>query len=198
MESVQIEYFGHACFRLSFAGQRIVLDPYADGSVEGYAPLRLDAEFVYCSHGHGDHSAVGNVSVSGRMAPAFGLTELESDHDDAGGTKRGKSMIRIFDFDGLRVAHLGDLGRALNETEAAALSGVDCLLVPVGGFYTIDAATAAALAAQVAPRTVIPMHYRTAEAGLPVIASLDEAMETLEKTGLNIIALPFGGSAQLN
>ena len=198
MESVQIEYFGHACFRLSFAGQRIVLDPYADGSVAGYAPLRLDADFVYCSHGHGDHSAVGNVSVSGRMAPAFGLTELESDHDDAGGTKRGKSMIRIFDFDGLRVAHLGDLGRVLNAEEAAALRGVDCLLLPVGGFYTIDAPTAATVAVQVTPRTVIPMHYRTAEAGLSVIASLGEAMAELEKTGLSITVLSYGESTELN
>ena len=46
MDSVKIEYFGHSCFRLSYAGQRIVLDPYADGSVPGLAPLRVEAEFV--------------------------------------------------------------------------------------------------------------------------------------------------------
>ena len=42
MKSVKIEYFGHSCFRLSCGGQRIVLDPYADGSVAGLKNLRLD------------------------------------------------------------------------------------------------------------------------------------------------------------
>lgn len=197
MKSVLIEYFGHACFRISCAGQRIVLDPYADGSVAGYGPLRLDAEFVYCSHGHGDHSAAGNVAVAKRCAPLFGLTELESDHDDAGGTQRGKSIIRIFDFDGVRIAHLGDLGRTLNDAEQKALSGVDCLLLPVGGFFTIDAKTAATVAKQAGARMVIPMHYRTSEAGLPMLGSLEEAVTELENAGLRITVLPFGGSTTI-
>ena len=116
-EQVKIEYFGHSCFRLSGLGQRVVLDPYADGSVPGCPDLRLDAEFVYCSHAHRDHNASECVRICGGGAPKFALTELETDHDDAGGSKRGKNTIRIFDFDGIRVAVFGDLGRALTARE---------------------------------------------------------------------------------
>ena len=63
MEPLQVEYFGHSCSRLTWAGQRIVLDPYADGSVPGCPPLRLEAEFVFCSHGHGDHDAAQCVQL---------------------------------------------------------------------------------------------------------------------------------------
>ena len=46
MPNLTVEYLGHACFRLTYGDQRIVLDPYADGSVPGYPPLRTEAEFV--------------------------------------------------------------------------------------------------------------------------------------------------------
>jgi L-ascorbate metabolism protein UlaG (beta-lactamase superfamily) len=195
MEPVKIEYFGHACFRLSQAGRRIVLDPYADGSVAGCPPLRLEAEAVYCSHDHGDHNAVQCVTLTGQPAPKCAVTELETDHDDAGGKLRGKNIIRIFDFDGLRIAHFGDLGRLLTAEEIAQLRDLDCALIPVGGYYTIDAATAAEVAASVAPRLIIPMHYRTEQSGLPVIAFLEDALPSL--AGLNLHVLPYGGSLAL-
>ena len=192
MNQVQIEYFGHACFRLTGLGQRIVLDPYEDGSVPGCPDLRLEAEYVYCSHGHHDHNAVQCVKLADGGAPKFTLTELETDHDDAGGAKRGKNTIRVFDFDGIRVAHFGDLGRPLTAAEADALRGLDCAMLPVGGFFTIDARQAAAIAADIRPRMVIPMHYRTATAGYDVIASIDDALPAFEGKA-RVIPMPYGG-----
>ena len=194
LETVKVEYFGHACFRLSWGGQRIVLDPYADGSVPGYGKLRLDADFVYCSHGHGDHNAVEAVKLSGAAEPKFGLTELLTDHDDAGGSKRGKSMIRVFDFGGVRVAHFGDLGRELTEKEYAALDKLDCALIPVGGFFTIDAETAASITAKLRPRLTIPMHYRTEKTGYEVLADIDDALLAFDEEQ-NVIPLTYGGYA---
>ena len=46
------------------------------------------------------------------------------------------------------------------------LKGLDVALIPVGGFFTIDAAQAAELVAEINPRIVIPMHYSNAEQGL--------------------------------
>ncbi len=194
MEQVKIEYFGHSCFRLIGCGQRVVLDPYADGSVPGCPKLRLDAEFVYCSHQHHDHNAVECVRLRDGGAPKFRVTELETDHDDAGGKKRGKNVVRIFDFDGVRIAHFGDLGRALTRAETAALQGLDCALLPVGGFFTIDAAQAAAIAAAIRPRMVIPMHYRTETAGYDVIADIDDALPEFDEA-LNVVTLTYGGFA---
>ena len=180
MESVKIEYLGHSCFRLSYAGQRIVLDPYADGSVPGLPPLRVDAEFVYCSHGHHDHGAVECVKLTKPgCAPSFSVTEVPSDHDHHGGTRRGKNIIRVFAFGGLRVAHMGDIGRGLTDTEIGTLRGVDMLLIPVGGHYTINAAEAKEMIAAVSPRVTVLMHFRDDASGYGVLAHIDEILKTL-------------------
>ena len=194
MEPIKIEYFGHSCFRLSYLGQRIVLDPYADGCVPGCPPLRLDAEFVYCSHQHHDHNAVECVKLQNGGAPKFSVTELETDHDDAGGSKRGKNTIRVFDFGGVRVAHFGDLGRELTPAETPALKDLDCALIPVGGHFTIAAQQAAAIAAAIRPRMVIPMHYRTDTTGFDIIADIDDALPAFDDA-LNVVTLTYGGFA---
>ena len=196
MEAVKIEYLGHACFRLSYAGQRIVLDPYADGQIPGCPNLRTEAEFVYCSHQHDDHNAVETVRLHDGGAPRFTVTELETDHDDAGGSLRGRNTVRVFDFDGIRVAHFGDLGRMLTEAEFEALQGLDCALLPVGGFYTIDAATAAKIAQRLQPRLIIPMHYRTETSGFDVLADIDSAMHEFDQT-MPVVTLTYGGYAMV-
>lgn len=194
MGQVKIEYLGHSCFRLTYGGQRIVLDPYAPGMIPGLPELKTEAEFVYCSHAHGDHDAVTQVKLADGDAPKFTVTELLTDHDDAGGSKRGKNIIRIFDFGGIRVAHFGDLGRNLTEDEFRALGGLNCALIPVGGFFTIDADTAAAIAKRLHPTTVIPMHYRTERSGFEVLADIDDAMLAFDDD-LNIVTLTYGGYA---
>lgn len=179
MASITVEYFGHSCFRLRCGEQRIVLDPYADGSVPGLPPLDLEAEFVYCSHGHGDHSAADRVKLLPHGEPEFTVTELETDHDDAGGSLRGKNTVRVFSFGGLRVAHLGDLGRSLTGPEAEALRGLDLVLIPVGGHFTIDAQTAKEILDTLNPRAAVLMHYRSSVGGYEVIAHIDDILKVL-------------------
>ena len=196
MNPVRIEYFGHACFRISCGGQRIVLDPYSDGSVPGLKKLRLDAEFVYCSHEHGDHNSVSCVRISDGGKPQFRMKELLTDHDDACGSKRGKNVIRIFDFYGIRVAHFGDLGRALTKDEISALRGLDCIMIPVGGYYTIDADMASRIVRELQPRLAIPMHYRTEHSGYEVLADVDDAMGKFDEDA-DVITLTVGGYAEI-
>ena len=174
MDQVRITYLGHACFDLAYNGQSLIVDPYADGMVPGLGSVHAKAQAVYCSHEHGDHNNRAAVVLEEKASPMWTVQELDVPHDDQDGALRGRNIIRIFTFGSLRVAHLGDLGRLLTEEEAAMLSGVDCLLMPVGGFYTIDAKTAAAVAEQVKPRVVIPMHYRTEKSGFDKIAKLDD------------------------
>ena len=174
MDNVLIEYLGHSCFCLTYEGERVVLDPYSDGSVPGLSNLRLQAEYVYCSHYHGDHGFEDGVKVSFAGLPPFTVEELETDHDDVGGAKRGKNMVRIFRFGALRVAHLGDLGRMPTEAEAQRLQALDCLMIPVGGYYTIDAAQAKAIVDLLQPVVTIPMHYRSADQGFDVLSPLED------------------------
>ena len=95
-------------------------------------------------------------------------------HDEVQGAKRGPNTMRIFSAEGLRVAHLGDLGCGLTPEQAEALSGLDALLIPVGGFYTIDAGQAKAVVDQLKPRVVVPMHYRGKDFGYEVIGSVED------------------------
>lgn len=178
-DSVRVEYLGHSCFRLTHAGARIVLDPYADGYVPGLPPLRTEAEFVYCSHEHDDHNAVDNVTLLPHGAPQFSVEELTIDHDEAGGSLRGKSVIRIFTFGTLRVAHMGDLGRLLTAEEQAALQHLDMVLMPVGGFYTVDAATARQVLDMLDARVTVLMHFRSDASGFAEIAHIDDALHDI-------------------
>ena len=171
---IQIIWHGHACFSVRCRDYTVVLDPYEDGSIPGLPPLRLEADMVLCSHGHHDHNAVSCVTLRQGRACPFTVTELPTFHDDQGGALRGRNTIRILEADGLRVAHFGDLGCALTPEQEKALQNLDAALIPVGGFFTIGPAEAAALAARLRPRVLIPMHYKLGKTGLPMIAELDD------------------------
>ena len=164
---------GHSCFTLATEAGTLVIDPYEDGSVPGLSPLHLEADAVYCSHEHRDHGNRAAVALSGKPC-AVEVEELATWHDEVQGAKRGPNTMRIFSAEGLRVAHLGDLGCGLTPEQAEALSGLDALLIPVGGFYTIDAGQAKAVVDQLKPRGVVPMHYRGKDFGYEVIGSVED------------------------
>ena len=169
---MKLKWLGHSCFLIQAEGYSALFDPYQDGSVPGLEPMRATADAVYCSHGHADHNARELVSLTGRAFPLT-VETLPSYHDDKQGALRGPNVIHILHGEGMRAAHLGDLGHMPDETVLAALRGVDVLLLPVGGYFTIDAPTAKALADAVGARVVIPMHYRLGSMGYDVIGTVD-------------------------
>lgn len=174
MKKVTIQWLGHSCFKLTWDDWSAVLDPYQDGSVPGLDNLQVSAIDVFCSHGHYDHGAAEVVKQIKMAAPAPKITRVNSFHDNENGAKRGENIIRVFDFDGFKVAHFGDLGHILNDEQISRIGNVDVALLPVGGFYTIDAPTAKKVAQQVKAKVIIPMHYRTDKFGFDVISTLDE------------------------
>lgn len=174
MKKVTIQWLGHSCFKLTWDDWSAVLDPYQDGSVPGLDNLQVSAIDVFCSHGHYDHGAAEVVKQIKMAAPAPKITRVNSFHDNENGAKRGENIIRVFDFDGFKVAHFGDLGHILNGEQISRIGDVDVALLPVGGFYTIDAPTAKKVAQQVKAKVIIPMHYRTDKFGFDVISTLDE------------------------
>lgn len=174
MKKVTIQWLGHSCFKLTWDDWSAVVDPYEDGSVPGLDNLQVSAIDVFCSHGHHDHGAAQVVKQIKMAAPAPKITQVNSFHDSENGTKRGENIIRVFDFDGFKVAHFGDLGHVLSDEQVGRIGDVDVALLPVGGFYTIDAPTAKEVARQVRAKVIIPMHYRTDKFGFDVIGTLDE------------------------
>ncbi len=164
-----IEHIGHAEFLIETgSGFRIVIDPYDRSCGYPVRPIRADAALV--SHHHHDHDAVELLEGNPRVIDAAGEYTLESglqvtavlgDHDDARGEKRGKTLHFLIETEGLRVVHLGDLGCALPPEHAKTLRRPDVLMIPVGGYYTIDAKAARETAEELEAGTILPMHYKT-------------------------------------
>ncbi|MGM9618964.1 MAG: MBL fold metallo-hydrolase [Oscillospiraceae bacterium] len=168
-----VTWLGHACFALESGGYRIITDPYED--VPGYPALRAEVHALFCSHEHFDHACRAAVTLLPAPGPCpFTVTEIPSFHDEVQGAKRGTNTIRIFESEGLRVAHLGDLGHPLSEAQLAPLRGVDVLLLPVGGVYTIDPAEAKRTADAIGPGIIVPMHYRRGKLGFENIAAVED------------------------
>ena len=163
---MKITWLGHSCFCLESGGYRIVVDPYR---MDSYPPLQTCANAVYCSHGHYDHNYTEAVTMLEEKPSPFTVEEIQTFHDDQGGALRGGNTMRAFCAEGLRVVHCGDLGHWPDEEQRAFLMGSDVLMLPVGGYYTIEAEK---IVDAVCPRTVLPMHYRFGEHGMDVLSEV--------------------------
>lgn len=160
---MRITWIGHSCFRIEENGYSIVIDPYEDGSVDGLGNVREEASAVLCTHEHGDHNFRQGVTVIPSGASPFSIETVDTFHDDARGAKRGLDRIYIISDGQTRVAHLGDLG--CHPDDCSRLQDLDVMLIPVGGFFTIDGIKAAEIVKELRPRIAIPMHYRSEEKG---------------------------------
>lgn len=173
---MKLTYFGHATFLLESDGTSILIDPF-DAKV-GYPLPDVSPSAVTVSHEHSDHNHVGAAKgnpkvIRGLVAAGkdwadvkeqvgpFRLSTIHTYHDTTAGQDRGKNAIFIFEAEGLRVAHAGDLGHPLSADQAKALGRIDVLMIPVGGHFTIGPKEAETIIDQLRPRVVIPMHYKT-------------------------------------
>ncbi len=165
-----IKYLGHAFFTIALDnGKVIVCDPYGD--FYDYPKRKVAADFCLVSHHHHDHNGVERclepgaqvVDTAGVHKLSDGVTvrSVATWHDDKQGALRGSNLIHIVEAEGLRIAHAGDLGHMPDTLQIKQIGQVDVLLVPVGGYYTIDAKTALDLCKLLQPTCAIPMHYRT-------------------------------------
>ena len=195
-----ITWLGHSCFMLESGGFRALLDPYR--AVRGLADISAEADGVYCSHGHFDHAYTDGVALTGDKRNPFTVRTVAAAHDDQGGTMRGENTIHVFSAQGLTVVHLGDLGHLLTEKQVADIGPCDALLLPVGGTYTIDAATAKTVAEQLASRVIIPMHYRQGDKGFLELDTIDPFLsffpaEQVRRYPVSRLELTAGTPAQV-
>ncbi|MGZ6235966.1 MAG: MBL fold metallo-hydrolase [Syntrophales bacterium] len=177
---MNIEWYGHAAFKITTEkGTRIIIDPYESGFSNGalsYRNIDDEADIVITSHNHGDHNYTksirgrydhvkkeGNYEIKGVK-----LQTIPTFHDTASGKERGDNLLTIISTDGIKLLHLGDLGHDLDPETLKKIGKVDVLLLPVGGFYTIDAQAATKVMNNIKPSITIPMHYRTEKCSFPI------------------------------
>jgi L-ascorbate metabolism protein UlaG (beta-lactamase superfamily) len=188
---MEITWYGHSCFRLTernFA--TVVTDPFDSKSI-GYEALKLKSDIVTVSHdapGHNYTDAVKGVShvIDGAGEFEIGGVFITGVQTDGGSKKKGKergadNTVYVFDYDGITVAHLGDLKHVPTQSEIELFGTVNVALVPVGGGGGLNAAKAAEVISLLEPNLVIPMHYSTPAAKL----SLDSLNKFLKEMGLS-------------
>jgi len=164
-----ITWLGQSCFKIQGSDVTLITDPY--NAEVGFKLPRLTADIVTVSHDHFDHNNA--AGVSGENGAPFliaspGEYEIKGVfvygipfwHDKSEGKDRGQTVAYRIEMEGISVAHLGDLGHTLSEEQVAQLDGVDILLIPVGGKWTIGASEAVEIINEIEPRIVIPMHYK--------------------------------------
>jgi L-ascorbate metabolism protein UlaG (beta-lactamase superfamily) len=186
---MKLRYLAHAAFLMTTSrGTRIITDPYEAGSyggAVGYRAIEEEAEAVTISHDHPDHCHLGEKHRKAKLIQTPGkhqiaevqITGITAFHDRSHGSERGKDVMFVFEADGVRICHCGDLGHVLDDKSVKELGTVDVLLVPVGGFYTIDAAEADQVIAKVKPKVAVPMHYKTEKLGFG-IAGVDPFLKS--------------------
>jgi L-ascorbate metabolism protein UlaG (beta-lactamase superfamily) len=186
---MEITWYGHSCFRLTernFA--TVVTDPF-DHKAVGYDALKLKAEIVTVSHEAPGHSNTDVVKGTTHVLTGAGEFEIGGVFitavQTAGGGKKTKDKTRntlyVFDYDGITVAHMGDLQETPTQSEVEALGTINVLLLPVGGGGSLNAAKAAEVVSMLEPNLVVPMHYSTPNAKI----SLDSLNKFLKEMGLS-------------
>ena len=167
MRVIEIAWLGHSCFRIRGKEATVLTDPY-DESI-GYALGKPKANIVTSSHPHPGHGFTSGVGGPPRIVHGPGeyeisgvfITGISTFHDAEKGSKRGRNTIYLIEMEDMKLCHLGDLGHTPSSEQVEEVSGVEVLLVPVGGVSTIDAVAAAETVRLIQPRIVIPMHFKT-------------------------------------
>ena len=181
---MKIKWLGHASFLItSDSGTKIITDPYTTTKTFKYGEINEATDIVTVSHEHGDHNNVAAVKGNPKIVREsqevkwIKFKGVASYHDTSQGSQRGKNTVFCFEVDGIRVCHLGDLGHPIGDKEVAEIGKVDILLIPVGGFYTIDAKVASEVCQQLSPKVIIPMHYKTARIPEFPIVGVDDFLQ---------------------
>ena len=182
-----INWYGQSCFKIQSGSTTLVIDPFEKKL--GLTPPKFEAQIVLITHEHFDHNNVKDIKGEPFIIDGPGEYEYKgvkvwgifSYHDDKEGKERGTNTIYKIQMEDIVLAHLGDLGQPqLTEQQLDALGEVDILMVPVGGTYTIDGATAVEIINQLQPRIAIPMHYKIK--GLAVkLDSVDSFLKEIGK-----------------
>lgn len=199
---MEIKYLGHSSFLIKTKTAKIVTDPF-DPEMVGLKFPKTEADIVTVSHQHADHNQVKNVIGVNDILPlvinmpgefekmgvrVFGF---QSYHDKTRGSERGENILYKFEGEGTSVLHCGDLGVIPEESFLETIGEVDILMVPVGGFYTIDAEEAAQLVRKIEPSIVIPMHYNHSRLNQKKFGQLTGVSEFTKKFGIeNLTPIP--------
>lgn len=194
---MHLKFLAHAAFLLeSAAGIKILTDPYEPGGYDGaigYKEITEPVDVITISHGHADHSYIAPQHRSAKIFNKAGkfsfetieITGIAAFHDHNLGKDRGNDIIFKIKVDDITICHLGDLGHELSKEQIQELGLIDVLLIPAGGFFTVDIMEATRIMNSLVPKICIPMHFKTVNLGFD-LAPVDEFIKN--KNNVKIIS----------
>ena len=176
---MEITWFGHAAFKLTpDDGPSVITDPYTPEGV-GYDPIAETAELVIISSDDDDaHCRADLIPGAPEVVNALGVAQSGGWHQSAKGLAvtaieaaewdkhpehavPGQNGMYRFELDGLKIAHMGDVGNPLTPAQQDFFEDVDILFALGGGYLTIELPDLMEMIHRVRPRLIIPMHFRT-------------------------------------
>jgi len=174
---MKLKWYGHASFRItSDNGLTIITDPYTP-ELAGYSEFTEKADIVLTSSDDDDYHCrsdliPGNpVRINTVNVAEEGGRDINGLHLDAIITMEmeehpyhapGQNAMYRFEVDGIKVAHMGDIGNPFTQTQIDFLKDADVLLTLAGDVPTIKLVDLCpALINQIKPKLIVPMHFRT-------------------------------------
>jgi L-ascorbate metabolism protein UlaG (beta-lactamase superfamily) len=187
---MEISYLGHSSFKLKGKSVILVTDPF-DPDMVGLKFPKIECYAVTVSHLHQDHDYLKNLEGTPLVISGPGEYEIKgtkiigiaSYHDRLEGKERGLNTIYRIEMDGISLVHLGDLGHKLDDRLKEVIDGVDVLMIPAGGFYTISPVEASEIISQLEPKVVIPMHFNRKELDQKNFGKLSDVSVLLREMG---------------
>lgn len=203
---MDITYLGHSSFKIVAQGLSpdgakqkvtVVTDPF-DPKMVGFKYSGVEGEIVTISHQHADHNMSDKVAGVKKIVEGPGEYEISgisiigysSFHDAKKGEERGKNTVYVIESEGLRIAHLGDLGHMLSDDLVGEMGSIDILMIPVGGNFTISAKEAVEICSKVDPYYILPMHYKDVGINESQFGDLEPKETFLKEVGLTVEILP--------
>ncbi len=186
---MEITWYGHFCFRMMERGlAAVVCDPF-DHKVVGYDPLKLKADIVTVSIDNPEHNCFNSVKGDPHLITGPGefeiggvfITGVQTNGHAKKSDDEPRNTLYVFDYNGLTVAHFGQIDRVPTQAEVEALGPVNIALIPVGDVSSLNAAKAAEVISLIEPNIVIPMHYATDGS----LVKLDELNKFLKEMGIS-------------
>ena len=199
---MKITYLSHACFELKNS-RTILIDPFFEGN--RYAPsYKGNPDIVLVTHEHFDHCDAQRFNTTiicpHQCADKYAspspmhigekaiIETLPIEMVSASHHQSQCPAGYIFEIGGRRVYHMGD-----TYLDGVKPHGtIDILLVPIGGYYTMNIEEALEALHIINPSLSIPMHYNTFP---QITADPLQFKDLAEEEGFTVKVLSVGETA---
>ena len=187
---MKFTYYGHSAFTLSDGQTTLLFDPFiTDNPWTSICPTDIACQYILISHAHDDHYGDAEAIAKAQDATIISTAEIAGKAGEVGckahamhigcsadmpfgkvrltpalhgsGIAGGLACGIIVEFGGKRIYYAGDTGVFSDMKLLSRFGPIDCAILPIGDNFTMGMEDAALAASWIAPRFVIPVHYKT-------------------------------------